>query len=126
MSFKPTVEDLKRSQKCPAGMHRATLITVDDEYFNDKGTSIQKCEFETENGHIVPFWFNDKMMGMILEFVSAADKTVITEDMLADMDIELREYKGKAVALSVSHVKDKNNKLQAQIDNFFNEDKVPF
>lgn len=125
MAFDVTKEDLKKSQKCPVGMHLATLVEVEDEYLNEKGTNVQKCEFETDKGHIVPYWFNDKMVSAVLEFIAAADDIVLTEENMPSR-IDLKDYKGKRVAISVSHTKDKNNKLQAQIDNFFSASKVPF
>jgi hypothetical protein len=124
--FKVTKEDLKKSQKCPVGMHVGTLVEVEEQYFNEKGTSVQKCVFETDAGYQVPVWFNDKVMSNLIEFVEAADKIKLDMATMADMDIRLENYKGRRVAFSVSHQKDKNNKMQSQIDNFFNADKVPF
>jgi len=125
MPFTVNKQDLKKSQKCPPGMHLFTLTEVEDEYFNEKGTKVQRVDFESDGGYIVPYWFNDKFSSNLLEFIQAADG--ITLDMnMEDLDIDLKDYKGKKVAGSVSHVKDKNNKIQAQIDNFFSPDKVPF
>lgn len=123
MAFTIEKDDIKKSQKCPPGIHKATLTLVEDVYYNEKGTEIQKCEFETEEGYIVPVWFNNKMLGPIIEFVEAADKVKLTEDT----SVDLKKYEGTGkVCISVSHIKDKNNKIQAQIDNFFSADKVPF
>lgn len=126
MAFKIDAEDLKKSQKCPVGMHIATLTEVGKPYFNDKQTEIQQCFFETEKGYTTPYWFNNKMVSSILEFVQAADKVTFDAATMAEMDIELSDYIGKKVAISVSHIKDKNGKLQSQIDNFFNSEAVPF
>lgn len=125
MPFGFTKDDFKKAQKCPPGMHLATLTEVEDEYMNEKGTNIQKANFETDNGYIVPYWFNDKMPGPVFEFIGAADNITITEDNMPER-INIKDYLHKRVAISVSHVKDKNNKIQAQIDNFFSADKVPF
>lgn len=125
MAFKPTADDLKRSQKCPAGMHIATLTEVQDEYLKENGNTVQEVDFETDKGYIVKHWFNAKMMQDIIAFVQAADNVTFTEESLPD-NLDLKEYKGKKVCISVSHAKDKNNKVQAQIDDFFSADKVPF
>lgn len=126
MAFKLTAEDLKKSAKCPVGMHLATLVAVDEPYLNDKGTEIQKADFETDQGYSVPKWFNDKFISDLFEFVEAADKIKFDANNFKETELDLRNYKGKKVAISVSHQKDKNNKVQAQIDNFFSADKVPF
>jgi hypothetical protein len=122
--FEFSKDDLKKSQKCPAGMHVATLVEVEDEYMNDKGNTVQKCSFETLAGYFIPVWFNAKMPGPVFELVAAAEGITITEENMPSK-IVLKDYIGKKVALSVSHAKDKNNKIQAQVDNFFNADKVP-
>lgn len=125
MAFEFDKKDFKKSQKAPPGMYIATLIIVEEPYYNDKGTSIEKATFETDNGYEVPFWFNDKMPGLVYEFIGAADSITFNEDNVPT-NIDLKEYVGKKVAISVSHKKDKNNKIQAQIDNFFSASKVPF
>ena len=106
-------------------MHLATLTSVEDEYQNDKGTNIQKCDFETDSGYTIPKWFNDGFMSDLIEFVEAADNIKFDPEN-TDTDIDLHDYVGKKVAIQVSHGKDKNNKIQAQIDNFYTADKVPF
>lgn len=122
MAFDVTKSDIKKSQKCAPGMHIATLITVDEQYLNEKGTTVQKVEFDTDSGYSIPYWFNDKMTSSLIEFAEAADNCKLSEDT----SIELKDYKGKKVCLSVSHAKDKNNKIQAQIDNFYSSEKVPY
>lgn len=126
MAFSITKEDLKKSQKCPAGMHFATLVEVEEPYKSEKGVEVQKCVFETDKGYSVPVWFNDAVLANLIEFIGAADKVTFDLETMATMNIDLKKYKGKRVALSVSHVKDKNGKVQSQIDNFFNSDRVPF
>jgi hypothetical protein len=128
MAFKLNKDVLAKSAKCPTGMHIATLTEVEDTYFSEKGTEVQKANFETDKGYNIPMWFNgsDMGLGQILEFVQAADDVTFTADNMAELDINLKEYVGKKVCLSVSHGKDKNNKVQAQIDNFFSAKKVPF
>jgi len=123
-SFKVTKDDIAKSQKCPPGMHIAELTLVGEEYLKDNGNTVQECEFTTTSGHNMRYWFNAKMVSSIIEFVCAADK--VEPAALEDKDINLKEYVGKKVCISVSHGKDKNNKIQAQIDNFFSADKVPF
>lgn len=122
MAFEVTKDDIKKSQKCPPGMHIATLVSVEKEYLNEKGTTVQRVDFDTDGGYSVPYWFNDKMTSSLIEFAEAADNVKLD----ADTSIELMDYKGKKVCLSVSHAKDKNNKIQAQIDNFYPSDKVPY
>lgn len=107
-------------------MHLATLVAVDEPYINDKGTEIQKADFETDAGYSVPKWFNDKFVSDLFEFVEAADKIKFDANNFKEIELDLKRYVGKKVAISVSHQKDKNAKIQAQIDNFFSADKVPF
>ena len=122
MTFDVTKKDIAQAQKCPPGMHKATLIEVDESYFNEKGTEIEKATFETTKGHSVPYWFNNKMLSSVIEFVEAADNVKLEENTA----INLKDYIGKQVCISVSHRADKNNKPQAQIDTFYSADKVPF
>jgi len=125
MAFKPTKKDLQRSQTCPAGMKLFTLINVETSYLKENGNEVQQCDFETDDGYIVPVWFNSKMLSTVLNFVQAADGIKFEiDDRLPE--VELRDYLGKKVAGSVSHRKDDNGKIQAQIDEFFTADKVPF
>lgn len=128
MGFKPTKKDLQRSALCPVGMHLFTVVSTEKPYLNEKGTKIEKVDFETNEGYLVPIWFNDKMLDSLLKFVEAADN--IRFDLEKDGDnlpeIELRDYVGKKVAGSVSHRKDNDGKPKAQIDEFFTADSVPF
>lgn len=127
MAFNFTTTDVRKSQKCPVGMHIATLTEVEEPYFNAKGTTVQKVNFETDKGYSVPYWFNDKFMANLIEFVEAADNIKFDpEAENTDVSIDLKNYIGKKLAIAVSHRKDDNNKIQAQIDNFFSADKVPF
>lgn len=127
MSFKMTKADLKKSALCPPGMHAATLIEVEAAYVKpDNGNTVQKCDFETDAGYVISAWFNAKMMASLFEFVQAADKVTFNLETMEDMSIELKEYKGKRVTISVSHVKNKDGKINAQIDNFYEEGKIPF
>lgn len=124
MSFQVSKQDIKKSQRCPQGMNIFTLVTVDDAYTNAKGTMVQKADFESEDGYCVSFWFNDKMLGMIIEFVAAADDV---DAMGIDAgDIELKDYLDKKVAAMIVHSKDDKGKLQASIENFFSTSKIPF
>ena len=133
MSFKPTKKDLQRSAICPVGMHLVTAVSVGKEYLNDSGTQVQQVDFETTDGYIIPkwFWYSVKKQMLdpdVLKFVQAADN--ITFDMEKDGDnlpeIELKDYEGKKVAVSVSHQKDNNGKVQPNIDEYFTADSVPF
>lgn len=126
MAFQVTKKDLIKSQKCPPGMHIFELITVDEPYLKDNGVTVQKCEFESDTGHIVPVWFNSSVMDNMFEFVQAADKITLNPETMGEMEIELKDYLHKKVAGMVSHGPDKNGKIQHQIDNFYNADKVPF
>lgn len=126
MAFDLTPEDLKKSQKCPPGMHMMTVREVGDEYFNDNQTTVQQMDLETDKGYFVSTWFNNKFKSNIIEFVEAADRIKFTDESIKNVKIDLKNYVGKTVVGSVSHRKDKNNKIQAQIDNFFSSDKVPF
>lgn len=126
MAFKLNKQELQKSQKCPPGLHPATLVEAEEMYVSEKGAEVQKCIFETDAGYQVPVWFNDKVMSNLIEFVEAADKVKFDMENMEEVDINLKKYVGKKVYISVSHVKDKNNKIQAQIDNFYNSDKVPF
>lgn len=127
MAFKVTAEDLKKSIKCPPGMHLAKLVTVEAPYFNEKQTEVQRVDFETDKGYSVPYWFNNKMTSSIFEFVQAADKVTFTPETMQEMEIELADYVGKEVAISVSHNKsEKDGKINCQIDNFYQAGKVPF
>lgn len=128
VAFKPTKQDLQKSQKCPPGMHLAELVEVEEEYVSEKsGATVQKCVFETNAGYQVPVWFNDKVMTNLFEFVEAADNIKLSMDTIDDMPpIDLKNYLHKKVAISVSHVKNDKNQIFPQIDNFFAADKVPF
>lgn len=124
--FKLTKTDLKKSAICPPGMHALTLITVDEPYKKPSGIEVQKCEFETDNGHVVPVWFNSTVMTNLFEFVAAADKVAFNVETFTDTEVDLKDYKGKKVAGSVSHRKTDDGKIVAQIDNFYEDGKVPF
>lgn len=128
MAFKITKDDLKKSQRCPPGTHVATLVEVEEPYISENsGCTVQKCVFETDKGHQVPVWFNDAVTANLIEFVEAADNVKMNMDNIDSMpEIELKDYKGKRVAIAVSHNKDGKGKIQANIDNFFSADKVPF
>lgn len=126
MAFKLTAEDLKKSAKCPVGMHLATLVVAEEPYISEKGNETQKCDFETDQGYTISKWFNEKFTGDLFEFVAAADKIKFDATTFKETEIELKNYRGKKVAISVSHGKDKNGKVQANIDNFFSADKIPF
>lgn len=126
MAFKVTKSDLKKSILCPVGMHVFTLVTVEEMYLKPNGNSVQKCDFETDAGYTVPVWFNSVVMSNLFEFVAAADKVTFDLEKFEDMTIELKDYKGKKVAGSVSHRKTDDGKIVAQIDNFYEDGKVPF
>lgn len=124
MAFNFSKDDFRKSQKCPAGMHIATLVEVEEPYIKDNGNEVQKCWFETSAGHQVPYWFNKNMPGPVFEFTGAADNVVFTEEN-APENIELKEYKGKRVAISVSH-RQTDKGIMPNIDAFYSADKVPF
>lgn len=139
MSFKPTKKDLQRSAICPVGMHLVTAVAVGKEYLNEGGTQVQQVDFETSEGYIVPkwFWYSVKKQMLdpdVLKFVQAADNMTFDLEKISDdgegedalPEIELKDYEGKKVAISVSHQKDKNGKVQPNIDEFFTADSVPF
>lgn len=109
-------------------MHLGFLAEVEDEYISDSKSkcTVVPCTFETDAGFQVKVWFNDAVMSNLIEFIEAADNFKINMDNVDQLPaINLKDYIGKRVAFSVSHVKDKNNKIQAQIDNFFSADKAP-
>jgi hypothetical protein len=126
MSFKVTKNDLKKSILCPVGMHSFTLVNVEAQYLKPNGVSVQKCDFETESGYSVSTWFNSSVMANLFEFVAAADKVTFDLEKFEEMEIKLEDYKGKKVSGSVSHRKTDDGKLVSQIDNFYEEGKVPF
>jgi hypothetical protein len=129
MGFKLTKADLKKSALCTPGMHSFTLVKVNEPYLKEGKngpTTVQQCDFESAEGYVVPVWFNTVVMSNLFEFVAAADNVVFDMEKFEDVDIELKDYVGKKVAASVSHRVDNNNKPQAQIDNFYSADKVPF
>jgi hypothetical protein len=123
--FKVTKEDVKKSAICPPGMHISTVISVEEPYYNDNKTLVQRMDLETASGHTLIKFFNNKFTSDIIEFVQAADNIVLGDDM-GDMDVDLADYIGKKIAVAVSHGKDKNDKIQAQVVNFYPADKVPF
>jgi len=127
VAFKITKDDLKKSQKLVPGMHIVTLTQVEEPYFNEKGTAVQKVEFETDKGVVQPYWFHQTDMGLrsLIEFIEAADDIKLDSE-LPDTDIELRNYIGKKVCIATSMGKDKNGKNQINIDNFYSAKKVPF
>lgn len=126
MSFKLTKGDLQKSVLCPVGMHTFTLTVVEEPYVSGKGASVQKCDFETDAGYTVSTWFNDKVMQNLFEFVAAADKVTFKLEDFVETKVELKDYKGKRVCGSVSHRKTDEGKIVSQIDNFYEEGKVPF
>lgn len=127
MAFDITPQDLKKAQKCPPGMHIFTLVEVEEPYLKENGNEVQKADFESDKGHVVPTWFNSSFKANLIEFIQAADNIILTDEMLRTLPpVDLKNYIGKKVAASVSHRRDNNNKVQAQIDNFFSADKVPF
>jgi hypothetical protein len=126
MAFNLTKKDLKKSATCPPGMHPATLIKVEEPYVKDNGNTVQKCEFETDSGYIIPTWFNANMTSSIFEFVAAADKITFDIDKFSDITVELKDYKDKKVAISISHRKGDDGRIMASIDNFYEDGKVPF
>lgn len=126
MGFKLTKDDLKKSALCPPGIHNFTLVNIEEPYVKPNGNTVQKCDFETDNGYVIPVWFNANMISSIFDFVAAADKVTFSLDTFSEMEIDLKNYKGKRVSGNVSHRADDNNKPQAQIDSFYAEGKVPF
>jgi hypothetical protein len=130
MSFKLTKSDLKKSVLCPPGMHSFTLTTIDEPYLktakNGTATTVQKCDFETNEGYTVSVWFNSVVMQNLFEFVAAADKVAFKLEDFTDTDVELKDYLNKKVSGSVSHRKTDDGKIVAQIDNFYIDGKVPY
>jgi hypothetical protein len=126
MSFKLNKEGLLKSATCPPGLTKFTLVVVEEPYVSKKGATVQKCDFESEKGYTVSVWFNSAVMGNLYEFVEAADDAKFDPTKMGEIDLNLKEYIGKEVVGSVSHRKDDNGKVQAQIDNFYTVDKVPF
>lgn len=126
MAFKLTKSDLKKSVLCPVGMHTFTLVNLGEPYLSAKGTSVQQAEFETDAGYSVSTWFNDKVTSNLFEFVAAADKVTFKIEDFTETEVELKDYKGKKVCGSVSHRKTDDGKIVAQIDNFYEEGKIPF
>lgn len=123
MAFKPTKKDYLKAQLCPVGMRLLTLTDVEKPYLNDKGTEIQKCDFEDSEGYIISNWFNDKMLDTLINFVESADNVKLDPENMPV--IELRDYIGKKVAASISHRK-VDDKMRTSIDEFYTADKVPF
>lgn len=126
MAFKVTKQDLKKSITCPPGYHSFTLVNLEEPYVKPSGISVQKAEFESSAGYVVPTWFNSTVMANLFEFVAAADKVKFDMESFEDTEIELKNYLGKKVAGSVSHRKTDDGKIVAQIDNFYEDGKVPF
>lgn len=130
MSFKLNKEQLLKSGLCPPGLTKSTLVKVYEPYLKDSKQgpmTVQQVDFETEKGYTIPYWFNSVVMGSLFEFVAAADKVTFNPDTMEDMDIDLKDYLHKEVVISVSHAKsEKDGKIRAQIDNFYQEGKVPF
>ena len=129
MSFKLNKEALLKSGLCPPGLTEATLVKVYPEYLKESKQgpmTVQQLDFETKKGYTVPTWFNSVMMGNLFEFVAAADKVVFDPDTFAEVEIELKDYVGKEVVISVSHGKTKEGRVVAQIDNFYMVGQVPF
>lgn len=124
--FNLTKEDLQKSQKCPPGMHIATLTEVEEPYISPKsGCDVQKVVFETSKGYSVPNWFNSTVLGPLFEFIEAADNIKFDVDNMKEISVDLKKYIGKKVCISVSHRKE-DGKVYAQVDSFFSADKVPF
>lgn len=126
MAFKVTKSDLKKSILCPVGMHLFTLVAVEEPYLKTNGCTVQKCDFESDKGYSVSVWFNSTVMANLFDFVAAADKVTFDLEKFEDTAIELKDYKGKQVTGSISHRKLDDGKLVAQIDNFYEEGKVPY
>lgn len=126
MSFTLTKQDLKKSALCPPGMKLFTLVEVEPQYVSKKGTSTQKCDFESDEGYVVPTWFNAAVLNNLFEFIAAADHITFDMEKMETISVKLEDYKGKRVAGSVSHRKTDDGKIVAQIDNFYDADKVPF
>lgn len=126
--FDITKDDLKKSQLCPVGLHLFTVVEVEDEYENAKGTTVQKVNFESEKGYQISYWFNDAMLSSVIEFISAADNINLDMETFAGMQVNLKDYVGKKFAGNVVHEKRKDggNKVNAVIENFYSADKVPF
>lgn len=103
-----------------------TLVATGKPYKNEKGTTIEQADFESDDGYIVPFWFNDKMMGEVLKFVQAADGITFDTEGEDLPEINIKDYIGKKVACEIVHGKDNNNKTVAQISDWFTADSVPF
>ncbi len=129
MSFKLNKEVLLKSGLCPPGLTKATVVKVYEPYIKESKSgpmTVQQIDLETEKGYTVPTWFNSVMMGNLLEFVAAADKVVFNPDTMEEVDVDLKDYNGKEVVISVSHGKTKEGRVVAQIDNFYTEGQVPF
>lgn len=130
MSFQITKEVILKSGLCPPGLTPATLVKVYEPYIKESKQgpmTVQQVDFETDKGYTIPMWFNSVVMGNLIEFVAAADKVQFNPDTVQTVDIELKEYVGKEIVLSISHGKsEKDGKVRAQIDNFYETGKVPF
>jgi hypothetical protein len=130
MSFKLNKEALLKSGLCPPGLIEATLVKVYPPYLktakNGEAMTVQQADFETKKGYTVATWFNSIVMTNIFEFVAAADKVTFDPDTFADVDIELKDYVGKEVVISVAHGKTDAGRIVAQIDNFYQTGQVPF
>ena len=129
MSFKLSKEKLLASGLCPPGLTKATLVKVYEPYVKESKQgpmTVQQADFETEKGYTVPTWFNSVVMNTIFEFVAAADKVVFDPDTFKDTEVELKDYVGKEVVISVAHGKTDKGRVVAQIDNFYVEGQVPF
>lgn len=127
MAFDVTPQDLKKSQKCPPGMHIAAITECEEPYYSEKNILTQKVWFETQKGYTIATWFNASVQANQIEFMEAADKVKFDMDSFKGTSFDPKNYIGKPVCISVSHQKSqKDGKIYAQIDNFFSADKVPF
>lgn len=124
---------MQRAALCPVGMHLFTVVSVGKEYLNEAGTQVQQVDFESQEGYIVPkwFWYSPKKQMLdpdVIKFVQAVDNITFNVEKDGDdmPEIKLEEYIGKKFAGSVSHQKDNNGKPQANIDEYFTADAVPF
>ena len=126
MSFTLTKTDLKKSALCPPGLAPITLVAVEESYLKPNGVTVQKCDFETDKGYIVPVWFNDKVPTNMIEYVQAADKITFDLENMSDFSFNPKEYIGKTCVGNISHRKTDDGKVVAQIDNFYETGKVPF
>ena len=129
MSFKLNKESLLKSGLCPPGLCEATLVKVYEPYVKESKQgpmTVQQADFETKKGYTVPTWFNSVVMNTLFEFVAAADKVAFDPDTFVETEIELKDYVGKEVVISVAHGKTDKGRVVAQIDNFYMVGAVPF